>query len=234
MLLEARNLTIHYAKSLAIKDVSIAVPEGSIAIVVGANGAGKSTILKAISGLKRLSSGQILLDGQRIDGMEPTKIVRMGIVQVPEGRRLFPYLTVLSNLKLGASLRNDKAGINRDLEEIFERFPILKQRRNQQAGTLSGGEQQMLAIGRGLMAKPRLLMLDEPSIGLSPMMVENVGEIVKDISSKGVTILLVEQNVSLAFGVGNQGYALQVGRVVFEGDIEALKSSSVVRQAYLG
>jgi branched-chain amino acid transport system ATP-binding protein len=234
MLLEIRNMTIHYARSLAVDDVSIDVPEGSVVSIVGANGAGKSTILKAVSGLTRLSSGQILFQGHRIDSLEPMRIVRMGIVQVPEGRRLFPYLSVVKNLKLGASARKDKEGIDEDLEEVFVRFPRLKERRKQKAGTLSGGEQQMLAIGRALMAKPRLLMLDEPSIGLSPMMVEMVGQIVKDINSRGVTVLIVEQNVSLAFGVGNEGYALQVGRVVLGGGIEELKGSSAVKQAYLG
>lgn len=234
MLLEVKNLSIHYAKSLAVDNVSVAVPEGSVVTVVGANGSGKSTILKAISGLLPLSSGEILFDGKRIDTMDPAAIVRMGVVQIPEGRRLFPYLTVLVNLRLGATLRRDKAGINDDLEGIFERFPRLKERRNQKAGTLSGGEQQMLAIGRGLMARPRLLMLDEPSIGLAPVVVETVGEIVKDVNSKGVTILLVEQNVSLAFGVAKHGYALQVGRCVFSGDIAEMRSNSIVRQAYLG
>jgi branched-chain amino acid transport system ATP-binding protein len=234
MLLEVKNLNVHYAKSLAIDNISVSVPEGSIVTIVGANGSGKSTILKAVSGIVPLSKGEVWFDGKRIDGTDPAAIVRAGLVQIPEGRRLFPFLTVLVNLKLGATLRRDKAEINDDLEAIFERFPRLKERRNQKAGTLSGGEQQMLAIGRGLMAKPRLLMLDEPSIGLAPVMVETVGEIVKDINKKGVTILLVEQNASLAFGVAKQGYALQVGRCVFEGSIEEMKGNPLVRQAYLG
>lgn len=234
MLLEVKNLSIHYAKSLAIDNVSVAVPEGSVVTIVGANGSGKSTILKAVSGIVPLSSGEVYFEGKRIDGMDPAAIVRAGLVQIPEGRRLFPYLTVLVNLRLGATLRRDKAEINEDLEGIFERFPRLKERRNQKAGTLSGGEQQMLAIGRGLMARPKLLMLDEPSIGLAPVMVETVGEIVKDINKKGVTILLVEQNASLAFGVAKRGYALQVGRCVFEGSIEEMKGNPIVRQAYLG
>jgi branched-chain amino acid transport system ATP-binding protein len=219
---------------MALDDISIEVTEGSVVSIIGANGAGKSTILRAVSGLKPLTSGEISFNERRIDGMETTEIVKLGIVHIPEGRRLFPYLTVLSNLRLGASLRKDKAGINQDMDEILERFPILRERCNQQAGTLSGGEQQMLAIGRGLMAKPKLLMLDEPSVGLSPMMVDNVAQIVKDINQKGVTILLVEQNIALAFRVANKGYALQVGRVILEGNIDELKSGNVVKQAYLG
>lgn len=233
-MLSLKHLLVHYGKAMALDDISIEVTEGSVVSIIGANGAGKSTILRAVSGLKPLTSGEISFNERRIDGMETTEIVKLGIVHIPEGRRLFPYLTVLSNLRLGASLRKDKAGINQDMDEILERFPILRERCNQQAGTLSGGEQQMLAIGRGLMAKPKLLMLDEPSVGLSPMMVDNVAQIVKDINQKGVTILLVEQNIALAFRVANKGYALQVGRVILEGNIDELKSGNVVKQAYLG
>jgi branched-chain amino acid transport system ATP-binding protein len=234
MLLEVKNITVHYGKSLAIEDISLEVAEGSIVSIIGANGAGKSTILKALSGLVPLTSGEIWFLGQRIDGMGTTGIVKLGIVQIPEGRWLFPYLTVLTNLKLGASLRKDKEGINKDLEGVFERFPRLKERRNQQAGTLSGGEQQMLAIGRGLMAKPRLLLMDEPSLGLAPIVIEELGEVIKDINQGGVSVLLVEQNVSLALGIANRGYALQTGRVVLEGDIEEFRSAEAVKRAYLG
>jgi branched-chain amino acid transport system ATP-binding protein len=234
MLLKVKNITVHYGKSLAIQDVSLEVVEGSVVSIIGANGAGKSTILRTISGLTPLTSGEIWFLNQRIDGISTTEIVKLGIVHIPEGRQLFPYLTVLSNLKMGASLRKDKDGINKDLEEVYKLFPILRDRRNQNAGTLSGGEQQMLAIGRGLMAKPRLLLMDEPSLGLAPIVVERLGEVIKDINSRGVSILLVEQNIYLALGVAAKGYALQVGKVVLEGDIDDIKSSYIVKRAYLG
>jgi branched-chain amino acid transport system ATP-binding protein len=234
MFLGVKNITVHYEKSLALDDVSLEVAEGSVVSIIGANGAGKSTILRAISGLTPLTSGEIWFLNQRIDGMTTTDIVKLGIVQIPEGRQLFPYLTVLSNLKLGASLRKDTDGISKDLEEIYKLFPILLERRNQNAGTLSGGEQQMLAIARGLMAKPRLLLMDEPSMGLAPIVVERLGEVIKDINGRGVSILLVEQNVQLALGVANRGYALQVGKVVLEGDIDEIKSSDIISRAYLG
>jgi branched-chain amino acid transport system ATP-binding protein len=234
MFLGVKNITVHYEKSLALDDVSLEVAEGSVVSIIGANGAGKSTILRAISGLTPLTSGEIWFLNQRIDGMTTADIVKLGIVQIPEGRQLFPYLTVLSNLKLGASLRKDTDGISKDLEEIYKLFPILLERRNQNAGTLSGGEQQMLAIARGLMAKPRLLLMDEPSMGLAPIVVERLGEVIKDINGRGVSILLVEQNVQLALGVANRGYALQVGKVVLEGDIDEIKSSDIISRAYLG
>jgi len=181
-----------------------------------------------------LTSGEIWFQNGRIDKMATTDIVKLGIVHIPEGRRLFPYLSVLTNLKLGASLRKDKAAINKDLEKIFERFPRLKERRNQKAGTLSGGEQQMLAIGRGLMAKPKLLLMDEPSLGLAPVMVGNLGQVIQDINQEGVSVLLVEQNVPLALRVANKGYALQTGRVVLAGDISEFRSAETVKRAYLG
>jgi len=234
MLLEIREMTVHYGKSMAIQGVSLGVVEGAVVSIIGANGAGKSTILRALSGLVRSSSGEVWFRGDRIDGRETTEIVRLGISLVPEGRQLFPYLSVLSNLKLGASLRKDKDGINNSLEEVYKLFPRLEERRNQKAGTLSGGEQQMLAIGRGLMAKPKLLCMDEPSLGLAPILVEQLGEVIRDINRRGASVLLVEQNVHLALGVASRGYALQVGRVVLEGDIETMKSSDIVRRAYLG
>jgi branched-chain amino acid transport system ATP-binding protein len=234
MLLEVKNITVHYGKSMAIQDVSLEVAEGAVVTIIGANGAGKSTLLRALSGLTPLTSGEIWFLNKRIDDMETTEIVKLGIVQIPEGRHLFPYLSVLSNLKLGASLRKDRAGINQDMGEVFERFPILWERRNQQAGTLSGGEQQMLAIGRGLMAKPKLLLMDEPSLGLAPIVVEELARVIRDINQSGVSVLLVEQNVPLALGVASMGYALQVGRVVLEGDIDKIKSSDIVKRAYLG
>jgi len=234
MLLEVKNIIVHYGKSIALNNVSLEVAEGSVVGIIGANGAGKSTILGVISGLVPLTSGEIWFQNSRIDRMDPTEIVRRGIVHIPEGRQLFPYLSVLSNLKLGASLRKDKAGINQDIEKAFERFPILRERRNQQAGTLSGGEQQMLAIVRGLMASPRLLLMDEPSLGLAPIIVEQLGDVIGDINREGVSVLLVEQNVPLALRVANRGYALQTGRVVLTGDIKEFRSAETVQRAYLG
>jgi branched-chain amino acid transport system ATP-binding protein len=234
VLLEVENITVHYGKSMAIEDVSLEVAEGSVVSIIGANGAGKSTILRALSGLVPLTSGEIRFMGNKINGKTPTEIVAMNIVHIPEGRHLFPYLSVLSNLKLGASLRKDKDGIDNDLGEVYKLFPILRDRRNQKAGTLSGGEQQMLAIGRGLMAKPKLLLMDEPSVGLAPIVIEQLGEVIKDINKRGVSVLLVEQNVHLALGVASSGYALQVGRVVLQGDIATMRSSDIVKRAYLG
>ena len=215
-------------------DVSLDLVEGDVAALIGANGAGKSTILRAISGLTNPTSGEIWFRGKRIDGLPSHEIVRQGIVQVPEGRRLFPYMTVLANLRLGTYLRKDWNGINEDLEQVFSRFPILKNRKRQQAGTLSGGEQQILAIARALLANPVLLMLDEPSLGLAPIMVDELARVIKDINQKGVSVLLVEQNVSLALRVADRGYALQIGRVAVEGSISELKSTETVRRAYLG
>ena len=234
MLLEIKNMTVHYGKSMAIQDVSLGVVEGAVVSIIGANGAGKSTILRALSGLVPSSSGEVWFMGNRIDGKETTEIVRLGISLVPEGRQLFPYLSVLSNLRLGASLRRDREEIDESLEEVYKLFPRLQERRNQKAGTLSGGEQQMLAIGRGLMAKPKLLCMDEPSLGLAPILVEQLGEVIRDINKRGASVLLVEQNVHLALGVASRAYALQVGRVVLEGDIETMKSSDIVKRAYLG
>jgi branched-chain amino acid transport system ATP-binding protein len=233
-MLSVKNITVHYGKAMAVEDISLEVAEGGVVTIIGANGSGKSTILRAISGLTPLTSGEIWFQNQRIDGMETTEIVKLGIAQIPEGRKLFPYLTVLNNLKLGATLRKDKDGINKDLDEIFERFPRLKERRNQEAGTLSGGEQQMLAIARGLMSNPKLLLMDEPSLGLAPIVVDELGDVIREINQKGVSVLLVEQNIPLALGTAKRGYALQVGKVVLEGDIDEFKSSEAIRIAYLG
>jgi branched-chain amino acid transport system ATP-binding protein len=234
MLLEIKDMTVYYGKSMAVQDVSLEVAEGTVVSIIGANGAGKSTILRALSGLVASTSGEIMFKGNRINGRETTEIVRLGISLVPEGRQLFPYLSVLSNLKLGATLRKDKDGISHSLEEVYKLFPRLEERRNQKAGTLSGGEQQMLAIGRGLMARPKLLCMDEPSLGLAPIVIEQLAEVIKDINQRGMSVLLVEQNVQLALGVASRGYALQVGKVVLEGDIETMKSSDIVKKAYLG
>lgn len=234
MLLSAKQITVHYGKSLALDNVSLEMEEGSVVTIIGANGAGKSTILRAVSGLMPLSSGEIWFSGKRIDGLTTTDIVKLGIVHIPEGRRLFPHLSVLSNLKLGASLRKDVDGINSDLEDIYKRFPILWNRRNQHAGTLSGGEQQMLAIARGLMARPKLLLMDEPSLGLSPIVIDELARVIEAINKQGVSVLLVEQNIPLALRVADKGYAIQVGRIVLEGDIEEFKSTETVKRAYLG
>ncbi len=234
MLLRVKDITVHYGKAIAVGNVSLEIAEGTVVTIIGANGAGKSTILKALSGLTPLTSGEIWFLDKRIDGMAPFNIVHLGLVQVPEGRRLFPYLTVLNNLKLGASLRKDKAGIKKDMDEVFEHFPILWERRSQKAGTLSGGEQQMLAIARSLMAKPKLLLMDEPSLGLAPKLVDELVPIIKNINQSGVGVLLVEQNVPLALQVAERAYALQVGKVILEGNIDEFEGSEIVKRVYLG
>ena len=234
MLLKVRDITLKYGEAIALDSVSLEVVEGSCVTVIGANGAGKSSLIQAISGMAPLVGGEIWFSGQRVDGMAAHEIVKLGIAQVPEGRRLFPDLTVLENLKLGSSIRKDKMGIIKDLEEVIERFPILRARSNQKAGTLSGGEQQMLAIGRGLMARPKLLLMDEPSLGLAPRLVEELVPLIKNINQQGISILLSEQNVSLAFGASSRGYLFQLGKVILEGDIHELESSEIVKGAYLG
>jgi branched-chain amino acid transport system ATP-binding protein len=234
MLLRAKDMTVHYGKARALDNISFEVPEGSVVAIIGSNGAGKSTILKTLSGLKALSSGEIWFQDKRIDGLRIHEIVKQGLVHVPEGRRLFSNLTVLANLKLGGYLRKDKAGAKKDMEEIFAHFPRLKERRNQKAGTLSGGEQQMLAIGRALMAKPKLLLLDEPSLGLAPMLVAELAPVVATINRLGVGVVLVEQNVPLALKTADMGYVLHVGRIVAQGSRDELKKSEAVKKAYLG
>ncbi len=234
MLLKVSNLTVNYGKAVALDHVSMEMEEGSVVMLVGANGAGKTTLLRTMSGLIQAVSGEIWFRGEKIYGLPAPRIVEMGLVHIPQGRRLFPFLTVLSNLKLGASLRKDKQAVKADLENVFQHFPRLYERRNQKAGTLSGGEQQMVAIGRGLMASPKLLLMDEPSLGLAPLMVAELVPVIQYINERGISVLLVEQNVSLALKVATQGYALQVGRIVLEGDVEQFKTSEVVRTAYLG
>lgn len=234
MLLKVDHMTIHYGKAIALQDVSMEVAEGSVVTLVGANGAGKTTLLRALSGLVPLTSGEIWFKDKKINGMRPSDIVKMGLIHIPQNRRLFPYISVLNNLKLGSSLRHDKEGIQRDMEMVFEHFPILYERRFQKAGTLSGGEQQMAAIGRGLMANPKLLLMDEPSLGLAPRLVAELVPVIGDINKRGISVLLVEQNVSLAMKAASRGYALQVGKIVLEGDIELFKTSEVIKAAYLG
>ena len=234
MLFKINHMTVHYGKAIALNDVSLDVSEGLVVCLIGANGAGKTTVLRAISGLIPLTSGEIWFKDKKINGLSSTDIVRQGIVHVPQGRRLFPYLSVLSNLELGASLRNDKDAIKADMDNIFQHFPILKQRRNQKAGTLSGGEQQMLAISRALMASPKLLLMDEPSLGLAPKMVAELVPVIEAINKRGISVLLVEQNIHLALRVASRGYALQVGKIVMEGEIDKFRTSDVVKAAYLG
>jgi branched-chain amino acid transport system ATP-binding protein len=218
----------------ALKGISLQVPSGGIVTIIGANGAGKSTTLRSISGLARPSGGEIHFEGERIDTMPAEKIVARGIAHVPEGRRIFPDLTVEENLRIGAFLRKDTAKIERDIEDIFERFPRLKERRTQWARTLSGGEQQMVAIGRALMSGPKLLLLDEPSMGLSPVMVQEMARIVSDIAETGVPVVLVEQNAGLALRLASYAYVLEIGTVAVEGRSADLKTNDHVRRAYLG
>lgn len=235
MLLSIKDLTVHYKKVEAVKDVSFEIEEGIIVTLIGSNGAGKSTIMKTISGLKVPTFGEICFKGERIEGTPPQEIVKKGIGQVPEGRGIFPFLSVKANLQLGAYLRRDKKGIERDMEDIFQLFPILKQRLEQRAGTLSGGEQQMLAMGRPLMGRPTLLLLDEPSHGLSPLMVEQIAQIIKNINtSNGVTIILVEQNAYMALSLAHKGYVLETGRITLQGEAAYLRDNENVKKAYLG
>jgi len=233
-LFEAKSITVHYGKIQALKGISIRVAEGAIVTLIGANGAGKSSTLMAISGLRPLTSGEIWFNGERIDGMPPYKIVKKGIAQVPEARRLFPGMTVLENLEMGAYLRKDRNEIKRDLEEVFKDFPVLKEKRKQRAGTLSGGEQQMLAVARALMTRPKLLLMDEPTVGLSPLMVRGVSRIIRRIYQTGIRVLLVEQNARMALKLAQYGYVLESGKIAIEGDSEALMRNSDVERVYLG
>ena len=234
MLLRLENVTVHYHKVAALKGISMAVPADGIVTIIGANGAGKTTTLRAISGLEKLSSGEIWFDGERIDGLPPEIIVAKGIAQVPEGRRVFPGLTVEENLRTGAFLRRDAAAVKADLDKVFERFPRLHERRRQWAKTMSGGEQQMLVIGRALMAKPRLLLLDEPSIGLAPVIVQEIVAIIEEINRQGVAVILVEQNAELALRIADYGYVLETGNTALEGAADELHENEHVRKAYLG
>ena len=234
MLLELRGVTVYYGDARAVRDISLTQEEGTVVSVIGANGAGKSTILKAISGLVPLRSGTIEMDGKRIDGLGADKIVRTGIALVPEGRKLFPYMSVASNLKLGAYLRTDKQAVEEDLEGVFTLFPRLKERLRQKAGSLSGGEQQMLAVGRALMTRPKLLMMDEPSLGLAPIVIDHLADNISEINRRGVSVLLVEQNAGLVQRVAQRCYVIEVGKIVLEGHIGEMMSNDSVRRAFLG
>jgi branched-chain amino acid transport system ATP-binding protein len=234
MLLEAKDLNVYYGAIHALQGVSFTVEEGEIVTLIGANSAGKSTTLKTISGLLRPRVGDVLLRGESLKTMPAQDIVRRGVIHVPEGRKIFAPLTVQENLEMGAFSRKDKDEIRQNLERVFKSFPRLKERLSQLGGTLSGGEQQMLAIGRGLMAQPKVLLLDEPSMGLAPILVEEIFSIIKEINAQGVAILLVEQNALMALSVANRGYVLETGRIVLEGTGQALLQDPQVMKAYLG
>ncbi len=234
MLLEVKDLWVHYDRIEAVKGVSLQVEEGTTVAFIGANGAGKTTILRTVSGLKRPTAGEIRFQGQRIDGKVAEEIVKLGMAHCPEGRRVFPFMTVLENLQMGAFRRNDEAGIKSDLEETYLTFPKLKERTKQKAGTLSGGEQQMLAIARALLSKPKLLLLDEPSLGLSPIMVQQVAHIITQIRQMGIGILLVEQNSVMALRLADRAYVLEIGKIVLQGIAGELLHNPRVKEAYLG
>lgn len=233
-MLKLNNVVTHYGNIQALKGISLEINQGEIVTVIGANGAGKTTTLKAICGLVNITSGKIYFQGKDITGKPTSDIVGSGIATVPEGRRVFPRMTVLENLQLGAYLNGDKNQINKDLERVFELFPILKQRLKQVAGTLSGGEQQMLAMGRALMARPKLLLLDEPSMGLAPMIVSNIFDIIQEINRSGTTILLVEQNAHMALSIAHKGYVIETGKIVMEDTADNLLHNEQVKKAYLG
>jgi branched-chain amino acid transport system ATP-binding protein len=228
------SLNVYYEKVAALKNVSLAVESGTVVTLIGANGAGKSTTLRAISGLIPITNGEILFEGRTINGLAPQRIVRAGIAHVPEGRRLFPFMTVMENLMTGAYCRRDKKEIQGNLSTVYEHFPILKERQFQRGGSLSGGQQQMLAIGRALMSNPKLLLLDEPSMGLAPLMVKEVGRIIGDINRKGVGIIVVEQNAHMALRLAHQAYVLETGSITIQGKGSDLIQNEHVKKAYLG
>lgn len=233
-MLEIKNIDVHFGVIHALKGISLTVNDGEIVTLIGANGAGKTTTLRTVSGLKKPTNGEILLDGTNITATSAQERVQMGISHAPEGRRVFSTMTVLENLELGAFLRRDKGAIAKDLQMVYERFPILSDRRKQAAGTLSGGEQQMLAIGRALMSRPKILFLDEPSMGLAPLLVQEIFSIIKDINKEGTTILLVEQNASMALQIANHAYVMETGSIVLSGTGADLMQSDDIKKAYLG
>ncbi|WP_338472027.1 ABC transporter ATP-binding protein [Niallia sp. XMNu-256] len=233
-MLKVDGIDVYYGNIHALKEVSLDVKQGEIVTLIGANGAGKTTLLKTISGLLNPKKGSITFDGVSIDGKQTQWIVKKGISQVPEGRRVFAAMSVEENLELGAYLRRDKQEIKKDFEKVYELFPRLLERRKQASGTLSGGEQQMLAMGRALMARPRLLLLDEPSMGLAPLLVKTIFHIIQEINSTGTTIMLVEQNANMALSIAHRAYVIETGRVVLHGAAEELRASEQVKMAYLG
>ena len=233
-MLEVKDIHTYYGNIQALRGVSLRVEEGEVVTLIGSNGAGKTTTLRTIQGLLRPRSGKIMFEGGSLESLSTQAIVRLGIAQSPEGRLIFPRMTVLENLEMGAFSRRDSLGIKSDTERVLNLFPRLRERINQKGGTLSGGEQQMVAIARALMARPRLLLLDEPSMGLAPMLVTQIFSIIRDINSQGTTILLVEQNARMALTVADRGYVLQTGQVVLEGTATDLQSNEIVRKAYLG
>lgn len=233
-MLKIDNIDVYYGAIHALKGISLTVNKGEIVTLIGANGAGKSTALRTISGLLKPKNGKISFEGQEIAGVKAHEIVKLGISQVPEGRRIFTEMTVMENLDMGAFTRKDKDGIKEDLAQVFKRFPRLEERRDQLAGTLSGGEQQMLAMGRALMSRPNLLLLDEPSMGLAPLLIKEIFHIIEDINKTGTTVLLVEQNANMALSIANRAYVLETGRITLAGDAKKLAASEDVRKAYLG
>ena len=233
-MLEIKDIHVYYGAIHAIKGVSLSVRQGEIVTLIGSNGAGKSTTLRTISGLLKPKEGDILFEGESIAGRPAQDIVKAGISQVPEGRRIFANMTVMENLELGAFSRSDADGIEADMHMVFKRFPRLLERKEQAAGTLSGGEQQMLAMGRALMSRPRLLLLDEPSMGLAPLLIREIFSIIEDINRAGTTVLLVEQNANMALSIAHRAYVLETGRIALSGDAKELAASEEVRKAYLG
>jgi branched-chain amino acid transport system ATP-binding protein len=234
MMLKVENLQVYYGAIHALQGISFNLEKGEIVALIGANGAGKSTALNTISGILRPREGSVVFEGQEIHQIPPQDIVRQSIIQIPEGRKIFSRMTVTENLEMGAYTQTDRATINRDMESVFERFPRLRERRAQLGGTLSGGEQQMLAIGRGLMAHPTLLLLDEPSMGLSPILVEQIFDIIQDINGQGTSILLVEQNAQMALAIADHAYVLETGKIVMQGTGDDLLKDPSVIEAYLG
>ncbi len=234
MMLELKDVHTYYGNIHALKGISLSVDKGEIVTLIGSNGAGKSTTLRTIQGINRPRSGSIILEGEELEKLPPHEIALRGVAQSPEGRLIFPQMTVLENLEMGAYARKDKTGMPQDLERVFTLFPRLKERIGQRGGTLSGGEQQMLAMGRALMARPRILLLDEPSMGLSPILVELIFETIQTINKEGTTILLVEQNALMALSIAHRGYVIQTGEIIITDSAEKLKANEMVRKSYLG